>query len=247
MKKNSKKIFLSLLLVLFIGGICLTPQALAEASGGNVLQIVHVEDSEQQIRLDIPQFYGLQNTKLQQLLNEKIQNTIVSLKNTEDSSLYGQAENYFYTDRLLVLHFWGSSYTPRAAHPNTLDCGIVVDLTDGHIYELKDLFKDHIDGRAMILRLCKENDSKYRRAAESGFNDWTYPAFAAAAQDGLSFLPGEKSLRVYVIPSHATGAISGYEIPYTDLLPSINTEGNLWKGLQSHQKQHGDINLYRDR
>ena len=235
MKGSSKKLFLSLLLLLFIGGICLLPQALAEASEENVVQIVHIEDSKQQIRLDIPQFYGLQDTDLQQQLNEKIQNKIISLKNTEDSSLYGQAESYFYTDQLLVLHFWGSSYTPRAAHPNTLDCGIVVGVTDGHIYELKDLFKENVDGMALILRLCKENDSKYRVVSEPGFKDWTYHTFAAAAKDGLSFLPGEKSLRVYVIPSYAAGAISGYEIPYEDLLPYINTEGNLWKHLQGHE------------
>lgn len=50
-----------------------------------------------------------------------------------------------------------------------------------------------------------------------------------------SFLLLNQSIRVYSIPSNAMGAISGYNVPYADVMDIIDTDGELWKQLKSEQ------------
>lgn len=194
---------------------------------------------EEDSHVFIPQVTGLADGTLQSMINSNLKTAVLSQKNEGlGSTLHGDFAVSFYNGGLLGIHFWGDSFTPGMAHPRKIDYGIHVDMSDGKIYLLNDLFKPGTDFTARIKALCAANDRGYRIQTDGLAKNWTNAMFTASWNgDGRAFLLDAKSMRVYSIPSYAVGPISGYNVPYTDLADSIEQDGELWKKLTVNERR----------
>ncbi len=186
-------------------------------------------------KVNIPEITGMQDNKLQSLINLNLKEKILSFKIPEsNSSLYGDFDIVYYNRYLLGINFKGYSYTKGSAHPNKIDIVIYSDLGTGRIYNIDDLFKAGVDFESRIKELCRENDDAYRLSIDGYYNNWTYRMFAYSwSGKDKSFVLFADSMRVYSIPSFAVGAISGYQIPYSDIMDIIDQDSPLWKALQN--------------
>jgi len=226
------------------------------ASGGNVakadgsfavpqqpaeISIVKIQYTDNNSKAFIPQISGMSDASLMAVINTNLRNAILKLANPPTgSSLHGDAEVAFANAQLLGLHFTGDSFTPGTPHANKIDCGLHIDLTTGKIYALADLFKPGVNFEKYIQELCRGNNLKYRMVITGLWDGWTPQVFADCwTQTDGAFLLQAHSLRVYAIPSYATGVISGYSIPYDDLMDIIDTNGQLWKQIQGGNNLDG--------
>ena len=82
----------------------------------------------------IPQITGMKDEQQQAKINSNLKTAILALKNqSANSSLHGDFAVSFYNGNLLGVHFSGDSFTPGVAHPNKIDYGIHIDLTNGKV------------------------------------------------------------------------------------------------------------------
>lgn len=231
MKKCFCRAFLATLLVV-VALVGISPDAITAAAAATTIE------KEQYMvetgKVFVPRVIGLQDAETQQKINATLKAAIFNLvAETPGSSLNGDFEVSFDNGRVLGIHFIGYTMAPGAVHPNKLDLGIHVDLASGTLYKLADLFVPGIDYNAKIKVICEQNQTAYRLHIPKLFENWPHSDFAQSWSDSdAAFLLQASSVRVYSIPRYATGAISGYRIPYADLMGIIDSKGTLWKRLQ---------------
>jgi hypothetical protein len=186
-------------------------------------------------KLFLPQLAGLTDQERQAMLNATLREAVLAFNNpSPDSTLQGDFTVSFYNGELLGIHFRGNSYTRGTAHPNKIDRGIHLDLSTGQIYELKDLFLPDIDFAAAIRQQCDRNREAYRLRIAGLWDEWRHEEFVRSWRGAdAAFLLSADAVRVYSIPRYATGAISGYRVPYADLREIIDQSGSLWQKLQA--------------
>jgi len=184
----------------------------------------------------LPRLTDLRNEKLQETLNATIKSTILGFATDRaNASQHGDFEVLFNNGKLLTVRFFGDSMQAGAAHPNKIDRGVHIDLTTGKIYALSDLFYPGVDFVAKIVELCDKYQDENRLQIEGIWQGWRHEDFADSwSEGGRAFVLGLSSMRVYSIPRYATGAISGYRVNYSDLLPLIDQNGSLWQNLRSN-------------
>ena len=178
----------------------------------------------------IPQIEGMKDTALQNSINNALRTSIIP----PNTSIKGDFEVTLYNEDLLGIHFQGVSTSAKEAQPSNIDKTIHIDLTNGKIYKLGDLFKP-VDFESTIKKICSANDSKLRLTNTAQPAQWTYEDFAKAwnKETGSFVLLGD-SIIVY---SEQAEGIIGYKVPYSDLKDIINTNGELWnkiQGLKAH-------------
>lgn len=221
----------AVLTVMAMLGVCPGVEASTAAT-------VVVEKSQQSLgegTFFIPEVNGLKNPGLQKRVNDNLKVAILAMANPgEGVSLNGDFEISYDNGTLLGIHFVGYSMTPGAIHPNKIDQGIHVSLTNGSVYRLEDLFIPGVDYRRKIVELCKQKE-QYRLQIPGLFDAWKHSDFEGSWSGAeAAFMLGTSSVRVYSIPRYVTGAISGYSVPYPDLMEIINQNGSLWKSLRRH-------------
>ena len=226
---NKGRIWLVALIFLF-GGLG------AESSAGAAapeLQIVREQVGDG--KLFLPQLAGLTDPERQATLNTTLRDAVLAFNNpSPESTLQGDFNVSFYNGELLGIHFRGYSYTRGTAHPNKIDRGIHLNLTTGQIYDLKDLFLPDPDFAAAIRQLCDRNREAYRLRIAGLWDEWRHEEFVRSWRGAdAAFLLSADAVRVYSIPRYATGAISGYRVPYADLREMIDQNGSLWQKLQA--------------
>lgn len=197
------------------------------------MKVVKIQFVDGNNKYFVPLVSGLADLGLQAKINDNLAAAILALKNpSPDSSLRGDFEISFYNGNLLGIHFRGSSFTPGGARPTKIDCGIHIDLTNGKVYEIGDLFKEDAVFEQRIKELCSYNESAYRLSIEGLADNWTIKTFTAS-WTGMdkAFLLTADSVRVYSIPSNAMGPIGGYNVPYADLADILNKDGELWQKI----------------
>lgn len=201
------------------------------------IKIRHKEITINSGEVIVPKVEGIKNKELRKLINDNIIKEITALKNpSPDSSLAGNFNVISNNQKLLVFRFAGSSFTKGTAHPNKIDKGFHLDLTNGKIYSLEDLFLPDVDINMEVKKICLANFDKYRGQELELTTDWTYKSFIDSWHgDNRSFILYPDYIRVYSIPNYATGPIAGYNIPYSDLANFINTQGALWQANLSNQ------------
>ena len=226
---NKGRIWLVALIFLF-GGLG------AESSAGAAapeLQIVREQVGDG--KLFLPQLAGLADPERQATLNSALRDAVLAFNNpSPDSTLQGDFTVSFYNGELLGIHFRGYSFTRGTAHPNKIDRGIHLDLATGQIYELKDLFRPDVDFAGAVRQQCDRNREAYRLRITGLWDEWRHEEFVRSWQgNDAAFLLSGDAVRVYSIPRFATGAISGYRVPYPDLREIIDQSGSLWQKLQA--------------
>lgn len=225
---------------LVVSFTAITPWHIVSAAGNEKQDYANIQIAKNQIlagkdTVNIPQVTGMTDDKLQSLINLNLKEKIMSFSNPEpNSSLHGDFDIIYYNRSLLGINFKGYSYTNGTAHPNKIDTVIYIDLHTGRIYQIDDLFKTGVDFETRIRELCRINENIYRLSIDGLWDNWTYGMFADSWYgNDKSFVLFADSLRVYTIPSFSVGAISGYKIPYADIMDIIDQDGALWKAIQS--------------
>lgn len=223
-----RKLFLSMLLILLAVDLC------AGSASAETLKILKIKQINGNGKVFIPQIQGMTEISTQAMLNTNIQEAMFSLNNfVPGSSLNGDFTVSFYNENILGIHFKGNSFNEGTAHPNKIDQGIHMDLATGQIYKLADLFIAGVDFESRIKEQCKINRERYRLQIEGLWNGWKHEQFINSWQGAdAAFLLSDKAVRVYTIPSYAAGAISGYNVPYTDLMDIIDQKSILWRKIQ---------------
>ena len=226
---NKGRIWLVALIFLF-GGLG------AESSAGAAapeLQIVREQVGDG--KLFLPQLAGMTDPERQATLNTTLRDAVLAFNNpSPESTLQGDFTVSFYNGELLGIHFRGYSYTRGTAHPNKIDRGIHLNLATGQIYDLKDLFLPDTDFAAAIRQQCDRNREAYRLRIAGLWDEWRHEEFVRSWRGAdAAFLLSADAVRVYSIPRYATGAISGYRVPYADLREMIDQSGSLWRKLQA--------------
>ena len=186
-------------------------------------------------KLFLPQLAGLADPERQATLNSALRDAVLAFNNpSPDSRLQGDFAVSFYNGELLGIHFRGYSFTRGTAHPNKIDRGIHLDLATGQIYELKDLFRPDADFAGAVRQQCDQNREAYRLRIAGLWDEWRHEEFIRSWRGAdAAFLLSNDAVRVYSIPRFATGAISGYRVPYADLREIIDQNGSLWQKLQA--------------
>ena len=222
-------LFLPMVLILLTGGLCARSASAAESMG--ILKVRHINGDG---KVFIPQIQGMADLKTQAMLNTKIKDAIVAFNNPVPGSyLNGDFTVSFYNQNLLGLHFKGDSFTKGTAHPNKIDQGIHIDLATGQIFRLADLFTAGVDFESRIKEQCKINRERYRLQIEDLWDGWKHEEFSNSWQGvDAAFLLSDKAVRVYTIPRYATGVISGYSVPYEDLMDIVDQKSILWRKIQ---------------
>ena len=230
MKKWLWILLFPMVLILLSTGLCV-----GSASAAETVSVVKVRQVNGNGKVFIPQVQGMPDAKMQAMINTKIKEAILALNNSiKDSSLNGDFTVSYYNSKLLGIHFTGYSFTKGTAHPNKIDQGIHIDLTTGQIYQLADLFTAGTEFAGRIKAQCENNRVRYRLQVEGLWDGWKHEDFLHSWQGAdAAFLLSDKAVRVYAIPSYATGAISGYGVPYADLIEIIDQKGSLWRALQT--------------
>ncbi len=219
-----------LALLLLVGGVG------AESSAGAAApEIQIVREQVGDAKLFLPQLTGLADSERQATLNIALRDAVLAFNNASpDSTLQGDFTISFYNGELLGINFRGNSYTRGTAHPNKIDRGIHMDLSTGQIYELKALFRPDADFAGAIRQLCGQNREAYRLRIAGLWDEWRHEEFVQSWRGAdAAFLLSDDAVRVYSIPRYATGAISGYRVPYADLREIIDQSGSLWQKLQA--------------
>ena len=219
-----------LVLVSLLGGLW--------GDGPDVAAAPEVEIIREQVgdvKLFLPQLAGLTDLERQATLNATLRDAVLAFNNpSPDSTLQGDFTVSFYNGELLGIHFRGYSYTRGTAHPNKVDQGIHLDLATGQIYELKALSRPDANFAGAIRQLCDQNREAYRLRIAGLWDEWRHEEFVQSWRGAdAAFLLSDDAVRVYSIPRYATGAISGYRVPYADLREIIDQSGSLWQKLQA--------------
>lgn len=189
--------------------------------------------TEGESRASIPVIRGMADLALQSRINRKLEAAVLSLKNpAPGSTLHGDFTISFSNAVLLGIHFEGDSFTPGTMHPNKIDRGIHIDMTNGKIYRIEDLFHKGVLFEEKIRQLCGKSPERYRLKIPGLHDGWTHEDFETSwAGEDRAFLLFPDSLRVYAVPSYATGPIGGYRIPYSGLESIIDHKGDFWKRI----------------
>ncbi len=229
MRNGLRILFFSMVMIVLAGGLWVGTASAAETV--EVLKVRHINGAG---KVFLPQIQGMADVDRQAMLNAKLGEALFALNNPgPESSLNGDFTVSFYNQNILGLHFKGYSFTTGTAHPNKIDQGIHIDLATGQIYKLADLFRAGVDFESRIKEQCAIHSESYRLQIEGLWDGWKQDQFARSWKGtGAAFLLSDKAVRVYSVPGYATGAISGYSVPYADLMDMVDAKSRLWRKIQ---------------
>ncbi|MEY8745653.1 WG repeat-containing protein [Paenibacillus tundrae] len=142
-----------------------------------------------------------------------------------DYSYTGDFEISFYKQQLLQLQLTGYNYPFGAAHGMPTMIYAIINLTNGHMYELKDLFIPNSDYVKVLSRIVADqikNDPQYSYVFPDTYEGISpdQPFFVTADALHLYFAP-------YEIAPYAAG-FPTFTIPFIQIKDIINTEGEFW-------------------
>ncbi|PZT54978.1 WG repeat-containing protein [Paenibacillus silvae] len=179
-----------------------------------------------------PQVEGLTSQAQQDVLNGKLKelSQVKPIPNDQqlDYTYTGDFDITFYQQQLLQLQLTGYNYPAGAAHGMPTMIYAIINLSDGQLYELKDLFKADSDYVKVLSRIVGEqikNDPQYSYVFPDTYTGISadQPFFVTADALHLYFNP-------YDIAPYAAG-FPTFTIPFSEIIDSINTEGTFWKAF----------------
>lgn len=179
-----------------------------------------------------PQVDGLANQieqdKLNAELKELSQVKPIPADQQLDYTYTGDFDITFYQKQLLQLQLTGYNYPAGGAHGMPTMVYAIINLTDGQLYELKDLFKPDSDYVKVLSQIVGEqikNDPQYSYVFPDTYTGISadQPFFVTADALHLYFNP-------YDIAPYAAG-FPTFTIPFSQIMSIINTEGSFWRAF----------------
>ncbi|KXZ39756.1 WG containing repeat-containing protein [Alkalithermobacter thermoalcaliphilus JW-YL-7 = DSM 7308] len=177
-----------------------------------------------------PQISGMENN--QDYVNEKLKNLSNVKEISKDTQLEyvytGDFYVHFFRKNLLVLNLYSYEYYFGAAHGMPNKIYVHINLENGNIHKMGDLFKkdsEYLEEISRIIREKIENDEEY---------SYVFPEVFVEINPDTLFYIDEKSLYIYFLPyeigPYAAGFIQ-FEIPYEDIIDLIDVNGQFWKSF----------------
>ncbi|MGO4530124.1 WG repeat-containing protein [Paenibacillus sp. 2TAF8] len=179
-----------------------------------------------------PQVEGLTNQSDQDKLNARLKQLSqvkpVPADQQLDYTYTGDFDITFYQQQLLQLQLTGYNYPAGAAHGMPTMVYAIINLSNGQLYELKDLFKPNSDYVKVLSQIVGEqikNDPQYSYVFPDTYTGISanQPFFVTADALHLYFNP-------YDIAPYAAG-FPTFTIPFRQIMSIINTEGSFWKAF----------------
>lgn len=179
-----------------------------------------------------PQVEGLTNQAEQIALNAKLKQLSqvkpIPADQQLDYTYTGDFDITFYQQQLLQLQLTGYNYPAGAAHGMATMIYAIINLTNGQLYELKDLFKPNSDYVKVLSQIVGDqikNDPQYSYVFPDTYTGISadQPFFVTADALHLYFNP-------YDIAPYAAG-FPTFTIPFVQIKDIINTEGSFWKAF----------------
>ena len=213
------------------------------------IKIISVDYKQDKTEIELPQVSNMKNESLQKKINDNIKEAILAYENKgSDGGLIGGYSIAFLNDRLLIIVFNGWNFIPDSNGIDGIKAGIHVDLTNGKIYTLSDIFKSGSNYEQEILKIAKEHQD-YRMFDHSASDLWQYSIFQNywdAKKKNQNFLLTDEFFWVYAFSISDEGLIPGYGIPYYDLDKLIDKDGSFWKAFVSQENRAADLEYFAE-
>ena len=179
-----------------------------------------------------PQIEGMSDAAAQQGVNDKLKEMSQVKPIPADKKLEytydGDFDVTFYQGNLLQLQLNGYNYPIGAAHGMPTMTYAIINLTNGHMYALKDLFKpdsDYVKELSQIIGTHFKEDPQY---------SYVFPGSYTGIKPDQPFFVTADALHIYFAPYEIGPYAAGFPtftIPFASIMNLINTEGEFWKSF----------------
>ncbi|WP_152393086.1 WG repeat-containing protein [Paenibacillus guangzhouensis] len=179
-----------------------------------------------------PQVEGMSGAEAQRIVNEKLKDMSqvkpIPADKKLDYTYDGDFDVTFYKGDLLQLQLTGYNYPIGAAHGMPTMTYAIINLTNGHMYALKDLFKpdsDYVNELSRIIGQQIKEDPQY---------SYVFPGSYTGIKPDQPFFVSEDALHIYFAPYEIGPYAAGFPtftIPFASIMSLINTEGEFWKSF----------------
>jgi hypothetical protein len=179
-----------------------------------------------------PRIEGMENTTAQERVNQRVKE-LSQVKPIDrdaqlDYSYSGDFSVTFFKKHLLVLELTGYSYPFGAAHGMPSKVYAHVDLTNGNMYELKDLFKP---GSNYVHVLGEIIGNQIKTNPEYAY---VFPGSYKGIQADQPFYVKEDALFIFFNPYEIAPYAAGFptfRIPFADIMSIIDGDGAFWRAF----------------
>ncbi|NOU94491.1 DUF3298 domain-containing protein [Paenibacillus sp. LMG 31456] len=179
-----------------------------------------------------PQIEGMANKaaqrKVNAVLKEKSQVKKVPGNVQLGYSYTGDFNIEFYKKNLLVLELTGYNFPFGAAHGMPSKQYVHVNLVNGQIYELKDLFKpgsNYVKVLSDIVGKQIKEDPQY---------SYVFPDTYKGIKPNQPFFISDHALHLYFEPYEIAPYVAGFPtftIPFAEIISIISVHGDFWKSF----------------
>ncbi|NMO95680.1 WG repeat-containing protein [Paenibacillus lemnae] len=181
-----------------------------------------------------PQVEGLSDPSQQRALNAKLkmlsQVKPIPAEKQLDYTYTGDFEITFYQKQLLQIQLTGYNYPAGAAHGMPSIVYAIIHLSDGQLYELKDLFKpnsNYVQVLSGIVGDQIKNDPQYA---------YVFPDTYKGISPDQPFFVSEDALHLYFNPYDIGPYAAGFPtftIPFAQIKDIIDMEGSFWRAFHA--------------
>ena len=180
-----------------------------------------------------PQIEGMRDQATQQTLNTKLkemsQLKFIPENQQLDYTYTGDFDVIFYKQKLLELELNGYNYPFGAAHGMPTKVYAVINLENGRMYELKDLFKPGIDYVKELSRIVG------KQIQEDPQYSYVFPDSYKGIATNQPFYVTEDALHLVFAPYEIApyAGFPTFTIPFAEIKDMINTESEFWRAFHS--------------
>ncbi len=187
--------------------------------------------------IQYPEIAGLADSKVQESINVMLKEYFVgdSKGSNKDGNMYTDSIEIGFTAEknkdMLVISKSGYYYPIGAAHGQPSREEYHINITNGRLYELKDLFKAGSNYKAKLTEIVK---GKIDRANKE-LGDQLYSEHIGDLETDGGFTFRRDALRIYFYPYAIAAYAAGFpefNISYDELKDLIDTEGELWNSFE---------------
>ncbi|UQZ80859.1 KWG Leptospira [Paenibacillus konkukensis] len=179
-----------------------------------------------------PQVEGMGDQHAQQKVNARLKQLAqvkpVPAHTQLDASFNGDFDVAFFRKNLLVLEINGYNFPFGAAHGMPTKVYSHINLTDGAIYDLKDLFKPgspYVEVLSGIVGRQIKEDPQY---------SYVFPDTYKGIKPDQPFYVTEHALHLYFQPYDIAPYVAGFPtftIPFSEIMDMIAVNGSFWRSF----------------
>lgn len=188
------------------------------------------------VLIQYPELAGLTDLKVQESINTMLKDNFVGdgKGSNKEGDMYTDSIEVSFTAEknkdLLIISKEGYYYPIGAVHGQPTREEYHIDIRNGRLYTLEDLFKAGSGYKAKLTEIVK---GKIARANEE-LGEQLYSEEIGDIEAEVGYTFGKGSLQIYFYPyaiaAYAAG-FPGFDIGYEELKDLINTEGELWNSF----------------